>query len=295
MITSIFIGGLATLGFLQIGRSFKQPHIPLTESISPYIGLQVVSKDNQSHVVDILREFLTSGSTSPWASDKRVLLELRKSDSSQTLISFRIEQIIFAAFSSVIFCIWVVLRLVVGNSLNPVVALISILVAFIGGGGFRSWLLKEKSRRRQKLIEEELPAILDLLAFAVSAGEPVATAMQRVAQTCSGNLSLEIRRLISGLDVGDNFILSLDRTQRELNSPSVSRAFRALMMAIERGTPIADVLRAQAMDARNLEARKLMTLAGKKETLMMIPVVFLILPLIVVVALYPGLIALNNF
>jgi tight adherence protein C len=66
-------------------------------------------------------------------------------------------------------------------------------------------------------------------------------------------------------------------------------------MAIERGTPIADVLRAQAMDARNLEARKLMTLAGKKETLMMIPVVFLILPLIVVVALYPGLTALNNF
>jgi tight adherence protein C len=119
--------------------------------------------------------------------------------------------------------------------------------------------------------------------------------MHRVAQTCSGNLSLEIRRLISGLDVGDNFLLSLDRTQRELNSPSVSRAFRALMMAIERGTPIADVLRAQAMDARNLEARKLMTLAGKKETLMMIPVVFLILPLIVVVALYPGLIALNNF
>ena len=100
MITSIFIGGLATLGFLQISRSVKQPHIPLAESISPYIGLQIVSKDNQSHVVDILREFLTSGRTSPWASDKRVLLELRKSDSSQTLISFRIEQIIFAAFSA---------------------------------------------------------------------------------------------------------------------------------------------------------------------------------------------------
>lgn len=49
------------------------------------------------------------------------------------------------------------------------------------------------------------------------------------------------------------------------------------------------------MDSRNLESRKLMTLAGKKETLMMIPVVFLILPMIVIVALYPGLMALQTF
>ena len=66
-------------------------------------------------------------------------------------------------------------------------------------------------------------------------------------------------------------------------------------MAIERGTPISEVLRAQAMDSRNHEARKLMTIAGKKETLMMIPVVFLILPMIVIVALYPGLMALKTF
>ena len=58
---------------------------------------------------------------------------------------------------------------------------------------------------------------------------------------------------------------------------------------------MAEVLRAQARDARAESARALLVLAGKKETAMMIPVVFLILPVIVAVALYPGLVALNVF
>jgi tight adherence protein C len=173
--------------------------------------------------------------------------------------------------------------------------LVLVLFAFVLGGGFRSWLLKEVSRNRLKNIEAELPSVLDLLAFAVSAGEPIITALQRVANTCTGELSVEIKRLTSGLAVGDNFLGSLDRMQREIGSQPLSRAFRSLIMAIERGTPISEVLRAQAMDSRNHEARKLMTLAGKKETMMMIPVVFLILPMIVIVALYPGLIALKSF
>jgi tight adherence protein C len=64
-------------------------------------------------------------------------------------------------------------------------------------------------------------------------------------------------------------------------------------MALERGTPLAEVLRAQAHDSRAEAGRMLLILAGKKETAMMIPVVFLILPVIVAVALYPGLVALN--
>jgi len=58
------------------------------------------------------------------------------------------------------------------------------------------------------------------------------TAMQRVADTCTGDLSLEIKRLSTGLSVGDNFLTSLDRIQKELDSQSVSRSFRAIVMAI---------------------------------------------------------------
>ena len=61
-----------------------------------------------------------------------------------------------------------------------------------------------------------------------------------------------------------------------------------LAVAIQRGTPLADVRRAQAQDVRDLAKRELMESAGKKEIAMMIPVVFGILPLTVLFAAFPG-------
>lgn len=289
------IGFLASSGFILIFQALVPRRISMAQSIAPYLGIVQTEVLNSQKLSSKLSTYLISGKSAPWASDKRVLAELRKCASNQDLIGFRFEQLLFAAVATLLVSFWILIKALAVNSISPLIALTLLPLAFIGGGGLRSWLLKETSRKRIKNIESQLPATLDLLAFAVSAGEPVITAMYRVGQTCSGELADEIKRLVSGLKVGDNFLASLDRTQRELGSQSLSRAFRALIMAIERGTPIAELLRAQAMDARNLEARKLITLAGKKETLMMIPVVFLILPMIVIVALYPGLIALKGF
>ena len=47
-------------------------------------------------------------------------------------------------------------------------------------------------------------------------------------------------------------------------------------MAVERGTPLAEVLRAQAADVREMSKRALLEAGGKKEISMMLPVVFLI-------------------
>jgi tight adherence protein C len=66
-----------------------------------------------------------------------------------------------------------------------------------------------------------------------------------------------------------------------------------IVVAVERGTPLADVLRAQAADVRDSAKRELMETAGRKEIAMMVPLVFGVLPLTVVFAVYPGLAALN--
>ena len=52
-----------------------------------------------------------------------------------------------------------------------------------------------------------------------------------------------------------------------------------IIVAVERGTPLADVLRAQAQDVRDTAKRDLMESAGKKEIAMMVPLVFGVLPL----------------
>ena len=61
-----------------------------------------------------------------------------------------------------------------------------------------------------------------------------------------------------------------------------------MIVAVERGTPLADVLRAQAQDVRDTAKRELMESAGKKEIGMMVPLVFGVLPLTVVFAVFPG-------
>ncbi len=62
---------------------------------------------------------------------------------------------------------------------------------------------------------------------------------------------------------------------------------------MERGTPLADVLHAQAADVREAGRRDLIELAARREVVMMVPVVFLVLPVTVMFAFWPGLVGLS--
>jgi tight adherence protein C len=64
-------------------------------------------------------------------------------------------------------------------------------------------------------------------------------------------------------------------------------------VAVERGTPLAEVLRAQAQDVRGEGRRALMEAGGRKEILQMLPVVFLVLPVTVLFAVFPSLVVLR--
>jgi tight adherence protein C len=63
--------------------------------------------------------------------------------------------------------------------------------------------------------------------------------------------------------------------------------------ALERGTPLAEVLRAQAQDSRDEAKRELLEVAGKKEVAMLVPLVFLILPVTILFAIFPGIFVLQ--
>jgi tight adherence protein C len=62
---------------------------------------------------------------------------------------------------------------------------------------------------------------------------------------------------------------------------------------LDRGTPLVDVLRAQAQDSRDDAKRSILEAAGKKEIAMLVPLVFLILPVTVAFAIFPGIMVLQ--
>lgn len=168
-----------------------------------------------------------------------------------------------------------------------------VLVGALTGISTRDYLLTRAAAQREKRMLAEFPTVAELLALAVSAGEGAIGALERVCRLSRGELSDELRRCLADARAGANLPTALRGLADRTGLMSLSRFVDGIVVAVERGTPLADVLRAQAQDVREEGRRRLMEEGGKKEIAMMIPVVFLILPVTVLFALYPGLSFLN--
>lgn len=146
---------------------------------------------------------------------------------------------------------------------------------------------------REERILQEFPTVAELLALAVAAGEGPAAALDRVVARSHGALSAELRRVLAEIRTGTPVIEALDAMASRSGLPVVARFAEGLAIAVERGTPLAEVLHAQAGDVREAGRRALIESAARKEVLMMVPVVFGVLPTVVVFAFWPGLVGLH--
>lgn len=147
--------------------------------------------------------------------------------------------------------------------------------------------------RRERRMLEEFPAIAGLLALAVAAGEGPVAALERVSAHANGELAAELRRVLAGIRTGTPVARAFDELASRTGLPVMARFAEAVAIAVERGTPLADVLHHQAADVREAGRRALIETGARREVLMMIPVVFLVLPVVVIFAFYPGLVGLR--
>jgi tight adherence protein C len=167
------------------------------------------------------------------------------------------------------------------------------LLGLVGGALARDHLLTTQVRRREQRMLAEFPVVAELLALAVGAGEGAVGALEGVARTCQGELSAELRRTLADARAGANLVQALEGLARRTSLASLARFVDGVAVAVERGTPLGDVLRAQAQDVRELTRRRLIESGGRREIAMMVPVVFLILPVTVLFAVFPGLAVLE--
>lgn len=179
------------------------------------------------------------------------------------------------------------------QGLNPLPMLAMVVIGLLVGVFGRDQLLSRAVRRREERILTEFPTVAELLALSVGAGEGPVGALERVARTTSGELAVELRRTLADARAGATLVEALEGLAARTSLPILVRFVDGVAVAVERGTPLADVLRAQAQDVREAGRRELMETGGKKEIAMMVPVVFLVLPVTVVFAVYPGLAVLS--
>ncbi|WP_246019201.1 type II secretion system F family protein [Arthrobacter crusticola] len=205
---------------------------------------------------------------------------------------FRARQILWAALGLGTSTALVVLAAGTGRS-NIVFAAVLVPACTAGGYLFRDYLLSRQIAHREARMLAEFPSLAELMALAVSAGESATGALERVCRTARGELAGEFGRVLAETRAGTPVVEAFQEFSRRTQLAPLARFVDGLTVAVQRGTPLAEVLRAQAQDVRDMSKRELMESAGKKEIAMMIPLVFGVLPLTVLFAVYPGIALIN--
>jgi tight adherence protein C len=157
----------------------------------------------------------------------------------------------------------------------------------------RDSALTRAVRDRERAVLEEFPVVADLLALAVAAGESPGAALGRVVATCRGALPGEFGVVLAESRTGVPLASALDAMAQRSGLAVVSRFAEGFAVAIERGTPLVDVLNAQAADVREAGKRALIETGARKEIAMMVPVVFVIMPVTLLFAFFPGVVGLS--
>ncbi len=309
MILYLLLGLTLAAGLWLLGEAiYRHSHINFADRIAPQLRSQELERrvslsqaDKDAGLLaacyDLLKPLINSWTTrfARQASTAGLAKRLVQAGDKLSVTDFRAQQLVWAmaAMASSGFVLGFA---VLGQQLDPLPALLLVLLSSVCGYLARDWWLGRTIAQREKAMLAEFPALAELLALSVTAGESAVAAIERVCSSSRGELSAEFHKILSQTRAGDGLVTALQDFASRTQVQALSRFVAGIVVAVERGTPLAEVLRAQAQDVRDNAKRELMETAGKKEIAMLAPIVFLILPLTVVFAIFPGLSLINvNF
>ena len=259
---SILIPGLlATLGALSLGLN-NSPKNEIKQRISK-------SKD-RSNVQDRLTE-------------------IGKSHNSD-FETFRMNQLLYSGATS-----FATIFILIFSKKPPILALVLSGVTAALVYTLIDMKLTAKVKSQRLLVDDEFPSIIEMYSLAMSAGETPLAAMERISKMAKGSLAIKFAKVVEIVRAGKPFHIALDEMGRDLDSILIRKFVDALIIATLRGAPLIDVLQRHAQEARENQRNRVLGAAAKAEISMMVPVVFLILPISILFALWPSLANLNSF
>ncbi|HEY0869148.1 MAG TPA: type II secretion system F family protein [Acidothermaceae bacterium] len=306
VLVGVALGGVAgagaTFGVYSVPR-YRRPG--LDDRLAPYLRdaprrSSLLSQDPMRTPFPTLERILR-----PVMADATRLLDrllggvastrrrLEQAGRRMTVDEFRAEQVLWGAVG-LLGGVGMSLLLLADNPHRPPLLLVLLCIAAaISGVVARDFALTQEVSRRERRILAEFPTVAEMLALAVGAGEGAVSALERVTRTSDGELAKELGVALAEARAGTSLIGALENVAARTSLPILARFVDGIAVAVERGTPLAEVLRAQAVDVREAGKRALLESGGKKEVAMMVPVVFFILPVTMLFALFPGFVSLR--
>jgi len=219
-------------------------------------------------------------------------MRLRQSSSTHTVEAFRSRQLAWG-IGAALLGLGVSLAWARVRPITPALVAAIVVVAAVFGIVLCDRMLQRAAVKRLARITSELPTVLEFLTLSLSAGEGILDALRRVGTVSRGELAAELSAVVTEVNTGVPLAQSLNTLAAGMHLPALTRCIDQVAGALEHGTPLAEVLRAQAQDARDDAKREFLEVAGKKEVAMLVPLVFLILPVTIIFAIYPGIFVLQ--
>ncbi len=153
---------------------------------------------------------------------------------------------------------------------------------------FPDMSLDRRAKDRVKLIEKELPDMLDQMTIGVEAGLGFDAALVRVASENEGPLAEEFGRMMQDRQLGMAREEAFNRVVARTDSRDLKHFVLALTQADKHGMPLATVLRVQADEMRQKRRVRAEEKALSLPVKLILPLVLCILPSLFIVILGPA-------
>ena len=155
--------------------------------------------------------------------------------------------------------------------------------------------IRSKSATRRYAEEaKQFVDVTQVFALLLENGLPVSVAIRWLEPRLSGVWQRNFELLIHSLDLGGDLITELQDFANRIPLSEVYEFTQKLQFSIERGTPSAHQISQLSQSIQQQVFRGLIKQAGQNETKMLVPTVFLILPVTVLFAIYPSLLVLQS-
>ena len=135
-------------------------------------------------------------------------------------------------------------------------------------------------------LERDLPAVVDLLHLAVTAGHSLHTAVRAVAAAGRGPASVALREVVELQDRGERLVDALEELARR-HGPALRPLTTTLCVAASSGAPLAPALQRLADGERRRLRRRTEERVRRLPVLLLAPLIGLILPAFVVLTIVP--------
>jgi tight adherence protein C len=216
--------------------------------------------------------------------EEKALEEFMHSKIMSSAFVFCISAILLATNETISFDFWVYIP-------------VSLVIGILGGHRLTELNMVVIAEKRKNAIEYGIPDLIDLLVICTESGLDLNKSLRRIAKEMRtsnsmladelGLMSIEMEMIPDQKQVFENF-------DRRSDSQQIKSLAKALSQSVEYGSSLSTTLRDLAVEFRQKRMLDAESRAAQIPTLMTLPMMFCILPCLLIVMLGPVILSVLN-